>query len=130
MASSTAATADATTKPYENKDEAYFSYYSLLSHQAQMLQDVVRTSTYQRVILSPAHAAQCFRGRSVIDVGAGNGILSLFAAQAGAKKVYAVEASNMVAHLQKLVGMARPAQPAADVRNAWLGERVVPVHCE
>lgn len=29
---------DQEKKPYESKDEPYFSYYSLLSHQAQMLQ--------------------------------------------------------------------------------------------
>jgi histone-arginine methyltransferase CARM1 len=38
-----------------------------------------------------------------MDVGAGSGILSLFAAQAGAKKVYAVEASKSAENARKLI---------------------------
>ncbi|PWZ00877.1 S-adenosyl-L-methionine-dependent methyltransferase [Testicularia cyperi] len=85
---------------YEQKDEAYFGYYSMLSHQAQMLQDGVRTAAYQRAIIDNA---QDFQDKVVMDVGAGNGILSFFAAQAGASKVYAVEASNMVDCLRHVV---------------------------
>lgn len=62
-----------------------------------MLQDYVRTSTYQRAVLSNADD---FRDRVVLDVGAGSGILSFFAVQAGARRVYAVEASSMAQHAE------------------------------
>uniref|UniRef100_A0A161ZJM3 type I protein arginine methyltransferase n=1 Tax=Daucus carota subsp. sativus TaxID=79200 RepID=A0A161ZJM3_DAUCS len=44
-----------------------------------------------------------FAGQVVVDVGAGSGILSLFAAQAGEKHVYAVEASEMADYARKLI---------------------------
>ncbi|GKC67879.1 probable histone-arginine methyltransferase 1.3 [Tanacetum coccineum] len=44
-----------------------------------------------------------FVGRVVVDVGTGSGILSLFAAQAGAKHVYVVKASEMADYAQKLI---------------------------
>lgn len=43
-----------------------------------------------------------FEGKIVVDVGAGSGILSLFAAQAGAKMVYAIEASDMAQYAKRL----------------------------
>lgn len=49
-----------------------------------MMQDFVRTSTYQKAILSNLSD---FKGKVVLDVGAGSGILSFFAQQAGAAKV-------------------------------------------
>lgn len=45
---------------YDRKDEAYFGYYSMLTHQAQMLQDSVRTSVYQMSIMN--HALTHFQG--------------------------------------------------------------------
>ena len=78
----------------------YFHYYGQLLHQQNMLQDYVRTGTYYAAVLE--NRAD-FVGRVVIDVGAGSGILSLFAAQAGAKHVYAVEASEMAEYARKLV---------------------------
>ena len=49
-----------------------------------MLQDLVRTGTYQRAMLENA---KDFHNAVVLDVGAGTGILSHFALQAGARKV-------------------------------------------
>lgn len=84
----------------------YFQFYGYLSQQQNMMQDFVRTSTYQQAILKNLSD---FQGKVVLDVGAGSGILSFFAAQAGAKCVYAVEASNMASFTEDLVisnGMA------------------------
>nr|CAD7459332.1 unnamed protein product [Timema tahoe] len=78
----------------------YFQFYGYLSQQQNMLQDYVRTSTYQKAILSNLTD---FTDKVVLDVGAGSGILSFFAVQAGAKKVYAVEASTMAQHAEFLV---------------------------
>ncbi len=69
----------------------YFQFYGYLSQQQNMMQDYIRTSTYQRAILANMTD---FREKVVLDVGAGSGILSFFAQQAGAKKVYAVEGSR------------------------------------
>ena len=140
-----AADVEASDSIYDSKDDAYFGYYSLLSHQAQMLQDTVRTSVYQRAILSNSHD---FQDKLVMDVGAGNGILSFFSAQAGARRVYAVEASNMVEYLRMVVraareteinqdelaaydamGAATPLEPSiSGPRNVFLADKLVPVH--
>jgi histone-arginine methyltransferase CARM1 len=60
----------------------------------------MRTSTYQSAMLLNTVD---FTNKVIIDVGAGSGILSFFAVQAGAKRVYAVEASSMAVHCQMLV---------------------------
>ncbi|MBA0880063.1 hypothetical protein Goshw_023375 [Gossypium schwendimanii] len=90
---------------FDNKIEPssakmYFHYYGQLLHQQNMLQDYVRTGTYYAAVIE--NRAD-FTGRVVVDVGAGSGILSLFAAQAGAKHVYAIEASEMAEYARKLI---------------------------
>jgi len=71
-----------------------------LQNQQNMLEDYVRTQLYWDAILNnPSN----YKDKVVLDVGCGSGILSLFAAQAGARKVYAIEASNMAENAKVLV---------------------------
>lgn len=84
----------------ESSAVQYFQFYGYLSQQQNMMQDYIRTSTYQRAMLANVTD---FQDKVVLDVGAGSGILSFFAIQAGARKVYAIEASSMAKHCEALV---------------------------
>ena len=66
-------------------DTTYFASYEDLSVHELMLKDRPRTEAYRDFILKNK---ALFKGKVVVDVGAGTGILSMFAAQAGAKKVF------------------------------------------
>jgi protein arginine N-methyltransferase 1 len=72
-------------------------YDSLHIHQV-MLSDHVRNTAFEAALRAEVRA-----GVVVLDVGAGTGILSLWAARAGARRVYAVERSTMAAVAADLV---------------------------
>ena len=70
----------------------YFNSYSSYSIHEEMLKDKVRTGAYQKAILGNSYL---FQDKIVLDVGSGTGILSFFAAQAGAKHVYGIEYADI-----------------------------------
>ena len=81
-------------------NQVYFSSYSHFGIHHEMLSDFVRTDSYRKAILeNPC----LFEGSRVLDVGCGTGILSLFAATAGAAKVTAVDDSDIAFYAMMIV---------------------------
>ncbi|XP_014477380.1 PREDICTED: protein arginine N-methyltransferase 6 isoform X2 [Dinoponera quadriceps] len=65
-----------------------------------MLSDKIRVLAYKTAIFN---SKEKFQGKIVMDVGAGTGILSIFSVQAGAKKVYAVEANILAKTIEQVL---------------------------
>mmetsp|Transcript_44427 Transcript_44427/g.81511 ORF Transcript_44427/g.81511 Transcript_44427/m.81511 type:complete len:436 (-) Transcript_44427:8-1315(-) len=86
--------------PDETDNERYFCDYALMYHQMDMLEDSVRTSAYFNAILANPES---FKDKVVLDVGAGTCILAMMAARAGARRVFAVEATTMAERGRRLV---------------------------
>ena len=78
----------------------YFNSYAHFGIHLDMIGDIARTSAYQRAIMNCAHL---IKDKIVLDVGAGSGILSIFAAKAGAKHVYALECSSICGLAREIV---------------------------
>jgi len=77
----------------------YLCTYGYLYHQKEMLEDQKRMQSYYDAVFGNQ---KLFEGKTVLDVGTGSGILAIWAAQAGARKVYAVEATYMARHAKRL----------------------------
>jgi 2-polyprenyl-3-methyl-5-hydroxy-6-metoxy-1,4-benzoquinol methylase len=72
----------------------------LSSPHREMLSDQARTLAYKDAI---EQNASLFRGKAVLDVGCGTGILSLIAASAGAAAVVGVDGSSKMAAIARQV---------------------------
>ena len=73
------------------------SYRDLWNH-GSMLQDEVRCKAFRDALFEVVTPDSV-----VLDIGAGTGILSIFAAQAGAEKVYAVERTPVAQAAREII---------------------------
>ncbi|XP_077569428.1 protein arginine N-methyltransferase 3 [Stigmatopora nigra] len=83
-----------------DEDDAYFSSYGHYAIHEEMLKDKVRTETYRDFMYKNP---ELFKDKVVLDVGCGTCILSMFAARAGAKKVIAVDQSDIIYQAMDIV---------------------------
>uniref|UniRef100_A0A7S4UBK2 Methyltransferase domain-containing protein n=1 Tax=Paramoeba aestuarina TaxID=180227 RepID=A0A7S4UBK2_9EUKA len=82
------------------ENDRYFQEYGELGIHVGMLGDQRRNLAYYDSIFSIKK--DLLKGKVVLDVGCGTGVLSCFCAKAGASRVYAVEASAMANNAQKV----------------------------
>ncbi|KAI1382756.1 S-adenosyl-L-methionine-dependent methyltransferase [Hypoxylon trugodes] len=82
----------------EDESKYYWESYAGADIHETMLKDTVRTDAYRDFIYNNKHL---FAGKTVLDIGCGTGILSMFCARAGAAKVIAVDASAIITKAQE-----------------------------
>ncbi|KAL0940806.1 protein arginine methyltransferase [Colletotrichum truncatum] len=77
------------------KDESQYYWESYAGNDIHetMLKDAIRTDAYRDFVYGNKHL---FKDKTVLDIGCGTGILSMFCAKAGAAKVYAVDKSDII----------------------------------
>jgi protein arginine N-methyltransferase 3 len=86
--------------PGKKRDQGYFDGYSTLNIHEEMLRDTVRTLAYRDFMYQNK---ELFRDKVVLDIGCGTSILSLFAAEAGARRVIGMDRAAVIDKAQQIV---------------------------
>ncbi|RHZ56744.1 hypothetical protein CDV55_105293 [Aspergillus turcosus] len=86
----------------DHAEVRYFTSYDHHGIHEEMLKDDVRTRSYRDSIYQNRHI---FKDKVVLDVGCGTGILSMFAAKAGAKHVIGVDMSSIIEKAREIVAV-------------------------
>jgi len=90
-----------TKESLNGKDsEYYWNSYAHFGIHEEMLKDEVRMRSYRGSIMNNKHL---IRDKVVLDVGCGTGIMSLFAARCGAKRVIGIDYSDIIYQAQQIV---------------------------
>ncbi|EDV32455.1 uncharacterized protein Dana_GF14044 [Drosophila ananassae] len=105
----------------------YFTEYENLEIHELMLKDRPRQAAYFEAILGNK---ELFKDKVVMDVGAGTGILSAFCAKAGARLVYAIEASNVATKVALDLIQDNGLTNVVKVINSRVEEFVLPTTAE
>ncbi|KAL4980698.1 S-adenosyl-L-methionine-dependent methyltransferase [Aspergillus desertorum] len=100
FASSPGQLAGHTSTKAEEVDSDYFTSYAYNGIHESMLKDTIRTDSYRDFVYENKHI---FKDKVVLDVGCGTGILSMFCAKAGARKVISVDNSNIIDRAKEIV---------------------------
>ncbi|XP_011648340.1 protein arginine N-methyltransferase 3 isoform X3 [Pogonomyrmex barbatus] len=83
-----------------HNDKGYFNTYNHFAIHHEMLSDKVRTESYRDALLTNSNK---FHDSIMLDVGCGTGILSMFAAKSGCRKVISVDQSDVIYHAMDIV---------------------------
>ena len=78
----------------------YFDSYAHFSIHEDMIKDTTRTVAYKNAIMRNSYL---FKDKVVLDIGCGTGILSFFAAKAGAAHVYGIDCADIINHARETV---------------------------
>jgi type I protein arginine methyltransferase len=89
-----------TSSPDVSDDSYYFDGYSNISIHETMLRDEPRTNSYADALVANS---KFMKGKVVLDVGCGTGILCMLAVRAGALKVIGVDSSSIIERTQKVI---------------------------
>jgi 2-polyprenyl-3-methyl-5-hydroxy-6-metoxy-1,4-benzoquinol methylase len=82
-------------------DKEYFDGYSKIQIHHEMCSDKRRLDAYEAAL------KEICKDKIVVDVGAGTGVLSFFAHEAGAARVYAIENAGIATKLRAEVSKRR-----------------------
>jgi protein arginine N-methyltransferase 1 len=78
----------------------YFDSYAHFGIHEDMIKDSTRTLSYKNAIMRNTHL---FKDKVVLDIGCGTGILSFFAAKAGARHVYGIDCADIINYARETV---------------------------